>query len=429
MVNYILLCLIIIITSIFGGVNEYISGIQAYIDSGEYPKANAEFQRAIKDFDANASLYFMGGEVAVKLDRLDDANKHYIKAIELDNKNEEYRSVQHNLEELKNSMTSARKTFDSGRMDDAIIEFEKLTETFPQHAIGYYNLGRVYKVNEEYGSAVLNYKKARELNPFEEKYSLAITAIAQEMAKEGDIEYRRQEFDSAIDNYKKAIQYSHAYTTAYFKLARTYFKMKDYENTRIILEENLAVDPKQDQSEKMLGDIYRSTGNPDDAIEHYNKAISINGNYYKAYYSLGTTLLSEGQNGEARDALNTAILLEPTYAKAYGALGTVGQELGDIDSAIDNYIRAVELDPKSYKFHYRLASALNMKNQYENAKKSAKECLNIKRNYAPAFFELGVSEKALGNKVAATDAFEKAKKDKNWRKSAQFELDMLSKGF
>ena len=63
------------------------------------------------------------------------------------------------------------------------------------------------------------------------------------------------------------------------------------------------------------------------------------------------------------------------------------------------------------------------------AKKSAKECLNIKRNYAPAYFELGISEKALGNKVAATDAFEKAKKDKNWRKSAQFELDMLSKGF
>ena len=38
------------------------------------------------------------------------------------------------------------------------------------------------------------------------------------------------------------------------------------------------------------------------------------------------------------------------------------------------------------------------------------------------------AEKALGNKVAAIDAFEKAKKDKNWRKSAQYELDMLNKG-
>ena len=105
------------------------------------------------------------------------------------------------------------------------------------------------------------------------------------------------------------------------------------------------------------------------------------------------------------------------------------QELGNIDSAIENFIHATKLDPRSYKIFYRLASAYNLQKQYENAKKSAKDCLNIKRKYAPAYYELGVSEKALGNKVAAIDAFEKAKKDKNWRKSAQYELDMLNKGF
>ena len=96
-------------------------------------------------------------------------------------------------------------------------------------------MGRVYKVNEEYDLAVQNYKQAGELNPFEDKYSIAITAIAQQMAKEGDIEYRRQEFETAIENYKKAIHFSPDYTTAYFKLARTYLKMKDYANTRVIL--------------------------------------------------------------------------------------------------------------------------------------------------------------------------------------------------
>ena len=80
--KHIILCLIIIINNLFGGVNEYISGIQSYLETGEYQKANVEFEQAIKDFDANAALYFMGGEVAVKLDRLDDANKYFIKAIE-----------------------------------------------------------------------------------------------------------------------------------------------------------------------------------------------------------------------------------------------------------------------------------------------------------------------------------------------------------
>ncbi|MBC8312295.1 MAG: tetratricopeptide repeat protein [Candidatus Marinimicrobia bacterium] len=429
MKNNILILLIIAFTNLFGTAEDHISLIQSLIDKSEILEANEKFQTAIIKYNANAGLYFIGGTVAVKLDKLDEANKHFIKAIELDNKNEYYRLEQEKLSELKNGMTNARKTYDSGSVDEAIIEYKKLSTSFSKNAIVFYNLGRVYKVNEEYNLAVKNYKMAKEINPYESKYSLAITAIAQEMAKTGDKEYRCQEFESAIEYYKNAIEYSPDYTTAYFKLARTYFKMRDYENTKNYLEKNLEVDPNQEQSEKMLGDIYRSTGESDQAIEHYNLAISINGNYHQAYYSLGTTLLSNGDLKNAKIALQSAIQLDSNYAKAYGALGTVEQELGEIDSAINNFIQATSLDAKSYKIHYRLASVYNIQKQYENAKQSAKKCLNIKRNYAPAYFELGVSEKALGNKVAAIDSFEKASKDKNWRKSAQFELDMLSKGF
>ena len=104
------------------------------------------------------------------------------------------------------------------------------------------------------------------------------------------------------------------------------------------------------------------------------------------------------------------------------------KELGNILIAINNYSQALEYDEKAYDIHYRLSSVYNIDKQYENAKKSAKASLNIKRNYAPAHFELGMAEKSLGNRIAAKDAFENAKKDRNWRKSAQFELDLISKG-
>ena len=429
MKNYLLISFILMCTNLFGSAEDYLFLIQSSIDAGEYVIANENCETALSEYNASSDLYFICAQVAVKLDRLDAANKFFIKAIELDNKNEKYRIEQEKLSKLKSGMTNARKTFDSGRMDDAIIEYEKLSLAFPSHAIVFYNLGRVYKVNEEYNLAVNNYKIAIDLNPFEEKYSLAIIAIAQEKAKAGDTEYRRQEFNSAIEYYKNAIHYSPKYTTAYFKLARTYFKMKDYKNAQIILKKNLEVDPRQEQSEKMLGDIYRGAGESEEAIKHYNQAIFINSNYHQAYYSLGATLLSNGDLENSRVALNSAIKLKADYAKAYGALGMVDQELGNIDSAIKNFLQAVKLDAKTYKIHYRLASVYNLQKKYENAKNSAKDCLDIKRNYAPAYFELGISEKALGNKVAAKDAFERAKKDKNWRKSAQFELDMLSKGF
>ncbi len=181
--KYILCFTIIIINILYCNVDEYITKIQTLIGDGEYMKANEEFELAIKEYDANASLYFIGGQVAVRLDRLDDANKHYIKSIELDNKNEDYRLAQEKLAEFKKAMMDAKKKYDSGLIDDAIIEYNKLTSTYSEYAIIFYNLGRVYKINEEYSLAVQNYKKAGELNPFDEKYSMAITAIAQQMAK------------------------------------------------------------------------------------------------------------------------------------------------------------------------------------------------------------------------------------------------------
>ena len=101
-------------------------------------------------------------------------------------------------------------------------------------------------------------------------------------AKEGDVEYRRQEFDAAIENYKKAIEYYPQYTTAIFKLARTYYKLKDLENSLETLKNGLLIDPSQEQSEKMLGDIYRKLDEKERAISHYKSAVSINNNYFQA---------------------------------------------------------------------------------------------------------------------------------------------------
>ena len=126
--KYILLFSTIIINVLFSSVDEYLARIQTFLGEGEYLKANEEFELAINKYDAKASLYFTGGQIAVKLDKLDDANKYYIKAIELDNNNENYRIEQEKLVELKKDMTNAKKIYESGLIDDAIIEYKKLTK-------------------------------------------------------------------------------------------------------------------------------------------------------------------------------------------------------------------------------------------------------------------------------------------------------------
>ena len=61
----------------------------------------------------------------------------------------------------------------------------------------------------------------------------------------------------------------------------------------------------------------------------------------------------------------------------------------------------------------------------EVAKKYSKDCIKIKRNYAPAYYELGIAEKGLGNRISSIDAFEKAAKDSRWRKASKYEIEQI----
>ena len=111
--KYFLLFSIIIINILFSSVDEYVARIEEFIRNGEYLKANEEFGLAIKEYDANAYLYFIGGQVSARLDRLNDADKYYKKSIELDNKNKDYRLVQEKLAELNKAMANAKKNYDN----------------------------------------------------------------------------------------------------------------------------------------------------------------------------------------------------------------------------------------------------------------------------------------------------------------------------
>ena len=97
--KYIMFILFLINNILFGNVAEYIVTINSLIDDGSYDKANNQFIQSINEYDSNSELYFIGGQIAIKLDKLDEANKYIIHAIELDNKNKEYRVAQQKLEE------------------------------------------------------------------------------------------------------------------------------------------------------------------------------------------------------------------------------------------------------------------------------------------------------------------------------------------
>ena len=64
-----------------------------------------------------------------------------------------------------------------------------------------------------------------------------------------------------------------------------------------------------------MGVTLKDQGKLDEAIEAYNKCISLKPDYADAYYNMGNALKDQGKLDEAIEAYNKALSLKPDYAE------------------------------------------------------------------------------------------------------------------
>ena len=135
--------------------------------------------------------------------------------------------------------------------------------------------------------------------------------------------------------------------------------------------------------------------------------------------------MKQGDYKSAEGAYNRAIQVDPSYSTAYADLGQIYVSQERWEDATSALSTATALDAKLHKAWFLLAQSENASGDCDNAKEAARSALDVKSNYAPAYYELGVAEVCLGNETAALASFENARKDRSWRKNAEYEIDKI----
>ncbi|MCB4394718.1 tetratricopeptide repeat protein [Synechococcus sp. HB1133] len=82
------------------------------------------------------------------------------------------------------------------------------------------------------------------------------------------------------------------------------------------------------------------------SVQHFQKAISLNPKYAKAFAALA---MVKGRMGKFQDALkdlDRAIAIDPGYAKAYSNRGVTRGALQQNQAAISDFSQAIRLDPR-----------------------------------------------------------------------------------
>lgn len=106
-----------------------------------------------------------------------------------------------------------------------------------------------------------------------------------------------------------------------------------------LTQKAISIEPKEGHFHSLLGDIKLADNRFESAERNYDKAISLNNNFF--YYHLQRGLVAEKmhENADAKSYLERSLELLPT-SSAYNALGNIARSAGQFDLAKGYYAKA-----------------------------------------------------------------------------------------
>jgi tetratricopeptide (TPR) repeat protein len=173
----------------------------------------------------------------------------------------------------------------------------------------------------------------------------------------------------------------------------------------------LSLEPDSAAFHAGLGTAYYRKKQLDQAISEFQKAFEIAPDFAdvaEAHNDLGYSLLQKGRVNEAIPHFQKTLEIEPNFAETHNTLGDCLLQTGQMDAALTEYQKAVEIKPDFVDAQNNLGFALFRTGQVPEAIAHFQKALEIQPNFAEAHYNLGCSFFQAGKVDEAIAQFQKA---------------------
>jgi len=157
-----------------------------------------------------------------------------------------------------------------------------------------------------------------------------------------------------------------------------------------------------------LAKLYCDLGQPETAVAHGLKAVSLNADSAEAHAALGSAYVTQNRDFAAQEHLERAVLLNPDLADAYYNLGNVFLRYGVIEKAYSAYEKAVQLDPRDARYANNLGHLMMQKDQNDKAEVIFARIVGRNPFHAPSTANLARIKEMKGDKAAALALYRRA---------------------
>ncbi len=279
-----------------------------------------------------------------------------------------------------------------GFFDDALMEYQKSAEYQPYTATDVFELADIFAEADNPDGAIQLYHRTLEIDP---NYGPAHLAVADELYAQGDT-------DTAVVHYKNAIEFDPTLKDSFFDALRPHFVGKiGVAEARIIMDKAMAVLPDDPRSHFYMGKIEADSGNPEKAIEHYNKTLEIvevdpgylemelpEGHFNDTYLKLGDLYRKQNDLTNASKNYQRALELNPTLANRFINEGKDAYEAENYEGAIEPLSIHLILYPKDVDATYLLGQSYDAKDDKDNALIYYEKTLQLDANRTDVLYKM-----------------------------------------
>lgn len=387
---------------------------------GEFAAAVTEFQQSQTDTTYRADSLANLGAIYYILNLNNQAVSYLDQALVLSPKNSELHLKLAGAYERLGKLDLAAEQYNlslskSSSNQDVLLSLENIwkqkVSQNPNDAEAHANLGAVYQKRNNFEAALAQYKKAEELNPSNVTTRLNMGTLFQ----------AKKDYETAIEAYDTILDVNPNFKLAYLYKAQCYKAMGNktaaIENYKLALN----LDPNNQEIRDELYDVYETSMTPEEKLSYIYQQVQKEPNNAALLYRYAFELHKANKLSEAVTYYNQALKLNPKNEDTYMNLAQAYKQQGNYDKARTLLTEAKGLFPENTTIKKQL-SAIDSETAsllYSDAtklfnQKKYQEAINLYNKIVPAtaesLFGIGASYQALGNNAKAAEYYVKSLK-------------------
>jgi len=362
-----------------------------------YKKCKEILLTALEKDPTNPEVYYYIAEFEVLLKNYKEAEKNFIKALEL---NPGYTIAKRNY--------AKNLAFNLNRPQEAV---SYLYEAIKEDSTDYYShfiLGNIFIATE-----LKNIEKA--LNHFLKSKDLQSDPPADIFFVLGNIYYEKNDLKTAESYYMKALDLDSSNIEIYSKIIQLYRDLEKREKVKFYLEKAYLLDSSDRNINFNYGIFYASFENhkyynEKKAIEHFEKALISNPADEITLQYLGTLCYVNAKYTKAKNYFLRLIKINPENFEANYNLGLICEREAEYKQAKMYYDKALSVDPNVPEVYSKL-SVLLVQNPFNNtvlALHYAQEADKMNSKNGKVYFEIAQVYFFTGNKNMAVKHYNTA---------------------